>query len=71
MIGFNIFLTSNHERCVVCMLKKCQCTICGYVYDPVVGDSDSDKASGMPFEELPEDWICPQFRAMKDDFKAV
>ncbi len=53
------------------MLKKYQCTIWGYVYDPVVGDSDSGKASGMPFEELPEDWVCPQCGDMKDDFKAV
>ncbi|MCJ7444504.1 MAG: rubredoxin [Methanotrichaceae archaeon] len=64
-------MTSNIERCVVCILKKYQCTICGYVYDPVVGDSDSGIASRTPFEELPEDWVCPLCGAMKDDFKAV
>ena len=32
---------------------------CGYVYDPAVGDPDNGIAPGTPFEEIPEDFVCP------------
>ena len=32
---------------------------CGYVYDPAVGDPENGIALGTPFEEIPEDWVCP------------
>lgn len=35
------------------------CVICGYVYDPAVGDAESGIEPGTPFEDLPEDWVCP------------
>jgi rubredoxin len=44
------------------------CGICGYVYDPEEGDPDAGIAAGVPFEKLPEDWICPICGAAKDDF---
>jgi len=40
-------------------MKKCRCTICGYIYDPVEGDPDGGIAPGTSFEDLPEDWECP------------
>ncbi|MCL2807016.1 MAG: rubredoxin [Coriobacteriia bacterium] len=38
---------------------KYQCTICSYVYDPAIGDSDGDVEAGTPWEAVPEDWSCP------------
>ena len=35
---------------------KYVCDICGYVYDPEVGDPDNGVAPGTPWEEVPEDW---------------
>ncbi len=35
------------------------CEPCGYVYDPDVGDPDHDIPAGTPFEDLPDDWVCP------------
>ena len=32
---------------------------CGYVYDPAEGDPDNGIAPGTPFEEIPEDFVCP------------
>lgn len=52
-------------------MKKYECSICGYIYDPAVGDPDSNIAPGTPFEEIPEDWVCPVCGASKDQFKAV
>lgn len=45
------------------------CTVCGYVYDPAEGDPDSGIDPGTPFEEIPEDWVCPVCGATKADFE--
>jgi flavin reductase (DIM6/NTAB) family NADH-FMN oxidoreductase RutF/rubredoxin len=45
------------------------CTVCGYVYDPAVGDPDGGIEPGTAFEDLPEDWVCPVCGASKDEFK--
>jgi flavin reductase (DIM6/NTAB) family NADH-FMN oxidoreductase RutF/rubredoxin len=51
------------------MSKKYVCTVCGYVYDPAVGDPDSGIAAGTAFEDLPDDWVCPVCGAAKDAFE--
>ncbi len=48
-----------------------ECTVCGYIYDPEKGDPDSGIAPGTPFEELPDDWVCPVCGAAKDQFEKV
>ena len=50
---------------------KYRCTVCGYIYDPELGDSDSGIAPGTPFEELPDDWECPVCGASKDEFEKI
>ena len=44
------------------------CTRCTYVYDPRDGDDCQDIPPGVPFEALPEDWICPDCGAEKEYF---
>jgi rubredoxin len=50
-------------------MDKWKCTVCGYVYDPEVGDPDGGIPAGTPFESLPEDWVCPICGATKDQFE--
>jgi rubredoxin len=45
------------------------CKKCGHIYDPAVGDPDSGIEPGIPFEALPDDWVCPQCGAQKSDFE--
>jgi len=45
------------------------CTVCGYVYDPAIGDPDNGVAAGTKFENLPDDWVCPVCGAPKEDFE--
>jgi rubredoxin len=45
------------------------CTICGYIYDPAVGDPDNGVAAGTKFEDVPGTWECPICGAAKDDFE--
>jgi rubredoxin len=45
------------------------CTVCGYIYDPEVGDPDNDIEAGTSFDELPNSWVCPECGAPKDSFE--
>ena len=49
-------------------MDKYVCDICGYVYDPALGDPDNGVAPGTPWEEVPEDWVCPTCGLGKDSF---
>ena len=50
-------------------MVKYRCKVCGYVYDPEKGDPESGIKPGTPFEELPEDWVCPICGAGKEEFE--
>lgn len=52
-------------------MKKYECKICGYVYDPAVGDADGGIAPGTAFEDIPDDWTCPVCGAAKSEFEVV
>jgi len=52
-------------------MAKYRCTVCGYIYDPELGDSDSGIKPGTPFDQIPEDWVCPVCEAPKSEFERV
>jgi len=52
-------------------MKKYKCLMCGYIYEPTVGDPDNGVAAGIAFEDLPDDWTCPDCGAGKDEFELV
>lgn len=47
---------------------KYKCTICGYIYDPIKGDSSTGIEPNTSFTDLPTDWVCPICGAGKPDF---
>ena len=47
---------------------KYVCDVCGYVYDPEAGDPDNGIPHGTAFEDLPDDWLCPDCGVGKDEF---
>jgi len=51
-------------------MDKYECP-CGYIYDPEEGDYEQRIEPGVPFEELPDDWVCPVCGAAKSEFKKV
>lgn len=53
----------------VASMSKWVCTVCGYVYDPEVGDPDNGIAPGTAFEDLPDDFVCPVCGVGKDSFE--
>ena len=50
-------------------MRQYRCTSCGYIYDPVLGDSEGGIPPGTPFEKIPEDWCCPVCGVSKDLFE--
>ena len=51
--------------------SKYRCTVCGYIYDPAHGDPEANIKPGTPFEELPDDWVCPICGVGKDQFEKI
>jgi rubredoxin len=49
-------------------MKKWICDVCGYVYDPSAGDPDNEITPGTAFEDIPDDWVCPECGAEKEMF---
>jgi rubredoxin len=60
-----LLITKNKLR----IMKKYVCDVCGYVYDPAVGDPDNGIEPGTAFEDLPDDWECPVCGLGKDAFE--
>jgi len=52
-------------------MQKYKCKVCGYIYDPNVGDPDSDIKPGTSFEQLPDNWVCPVCGAAKSEFEKI
>ncbi len=50
-------------------MSKYICTLCHYVYDPALGDSVQNIPPGVEFKDLPDDWVCPECGAGKEEFE--
>jgi rubredoxin len=48
-----------------------RCKVCGYIYDPEIGDPSQGIEKGVQFEDLPFDWHCPVCSVPKDDFVEI
>ncbi|GHU53837.1 rubredoxin [Clostridia bacterium] len=52
-------------------MNKFSCEVCGYEYDPAVGDAEGGIAPGTAFEDIPDDWVCPLCGQGKDQFTKI
>ncbi|WP_374679773.1 rubredoxin [Hydrocarboniphaga effusa] len=50
-------------------MKRWICVICGFIYDDAVGMPEHGIAAGTRFEDLPDDWICPECGSPKSAFE--
>lgn len=48
--------------------RKYECVICGFIYDEALGIPEDGIAPGTLWEDLPEDWECPDCGISKADF---
>lgn len=52
-------------------MKKYVCDVCGWVYDPAIGDPDHGIPAGTAFDALPDDWVCPECGVDKTQFSPL
>ena len=52
-------------------LKKYQCSVCGYIYDPKNGYPSQGVKPGTAFEDLSNDWACPVCGSPKSKFEPI
>lgn len=70
-IADNKKIENNKKRKELEKMAKYECSVCGYIYDPEKGDPESGVNPGTPFEDLPDDWVCPICGAGKDEFEEL
>ncbi|MCG8312230.1 MAG: rubredoxin [Pseudomonadales bacterium] len=52
-------------------MKKMECIVCGWVYDEAEGYPEDGIAPGTKFEDIEEDWVCPDCGVGKEDFEEL
>ena len=52
-------------------MAKYECQVCGWIYDPALGDPDGGIAPGTAFENIPDSWVCPVCGVDKTNFKKI
>lgn len=52
-------------------MKKWQCIVCGFIYDEEEGLPDEGIEAGTAWNDIPEDWVCPECGVSKEDFEMV
>ncbi len=52
-------------------MKKYECQVCGYIYDPEKGDPDQGVDPGTDLNDTPDDWVCPDCGVGKEEFTPI
>ena len=52
-------------------MKKWQCMVCGVIYDEEEGLPEEGIAAKTAWDEIPDDWMCPDCGVAKEDFDMV
>ena len=69
-ISASAMLNTRNRRIKV-EYKVWQCMVCGYEYNEELGDEEHGLAPGTRWEDVPEDWECPECGAAKSDFEMI
>lgn len=48
---------------------KYVCEVCGFVYDEELGLPEENIAPGTKFDDLPDDFVCPECGVEKNMFE--
>ncbi|EBI3558225.1 anaerobic nitric oxide reductase flavorubredoxin, partial [Salmonella enterica] len=50
---------------------KMQCSVCQWIYDPALGEPLQDVAPGTPWNDVPDNFLCPECSLGKDVFDVL
>lgn len=51
--------------------KRWQCLACNFIYDEAKGWPEDGIPAGTRWQDIPEDWVCPDCGATKTDFEMI
>ena len=51
--------------------KRYECAVCGFVYDEALGLSSKGIAPGTRWDDLPDDFECPECACGKEFFQLM
>ena len=51
--------------------RKWRCLVCDFVYEEALGMPDEGIPPGTAWDDVPDDWTCPDCGAPKSDFEMV
>jgi rubredoxin len=52
-------------------VKKWQCMVCSFVYEEELGLPEDGIAPGTSWDDIPDDWMCPDCGVGKEDFEMI
>lgn len=52
-------------------MRTWQCLVCGYIYDEATGSPSEGLAPGTRWEDIPDDWVCPDCGMGKSEFEMI
>ena len=52
-------------------MKRYMCVVCGFIYDEELGLREEGIPPGTRWEDIPENWCCPECGATKSDFEMI
>ena len=51
--------------------RRYECIVCGFIYDEADGLPDEGIPPGTRWDDIPDDWLCPDCGVGKDDFEPI
>ena len=52
-------------------MKQWICIVCGFIYDEAKGIPEEGIPAGTSWQDVPDDWLCPDCNVGKDEFEMV
>lgn len=52
-------------------MRQWQCVVCGFIYEEAIGLPEEGIAPGTSWDDIPEDWLCPDCGASKAEFEMI
>ncbi len=53
------------------IMRQWECTVCGFIYDEAKGLPEDGIKPGTSWDDVPDDWECPECGVSKSDFDMV
>jgi rubredoxin len=65
------FSTLNHYQYLEEVVRKWQCLVCSFIYEEALGLPDDGIPAGTSWDDIPDDWACPECGVGKEDFEMI